>query len=117
MSALITDRKSMQGLQEGIMADPVRKKKKKKVSRRRPGLLSIIAALAMFACLVLFLLALVEIDLLPSHILLTGAVILAVALLIFVILWFRLPGRLLPGSSVLFWLSAWAAAFLWGQTT
>ena len=46
------------------MAEPVRKQKKKTVRRRRPGLLSVVAVLAMFVCLGLFVLALVQIDLL-----------------------------------------------------
>ncbi|WP_300913553.1 LCP family protein [Faecalibaculum rodentium] len=90
------------------MAEPVRKQKKKTVRRRRPGLLSIVAVLAMFVCLGLFVLALVQIDLLPSHILLTGAVILAVSLLIYVILWFKFARK--TAARVICWLVAVALA-------
>ncbi len=71
------------------MAEPAKKRKRRKSTRRKPGLFSILAALAMFAGLGLFLLSLIQLDLLPSHILLTGAVILAVILLLYVILWFH----------------------------
>ena len=90
------------------MAEPVRKQKKKTVRRRRPGLLSIVAVLAMFVCLGLFVLALVQIDLLPSHILLTGVVILAVSLLIYVILWFKFARK--TAARVICWLVAVALA-------
>ncbi|WP_276934763.1 LCP family protein [Faecalibaculum rodentium] len=90
------------------MAEPVRKQKKKTVRRRRPGLLSIVAVLAMFVCLGLFVLALVQIDLLPSHILLTGAVILAVSLLIYVILWFKFARK--TAARLICWLVAMALA-------
>ncbi|WP_300971542.1 LCP family glycopolymer transferase [Faecalibaculum rodentium] len=90
------------------MAEPVRKQKKKTVRRRRPGLLSVVAVLAMFVCLGLFVLALVQIDLLPSHILLTGAVILAVSLLIYVILWFKFARK--TAARVICWLVAVALA-------
>lgn len=90
------------------MAEPVRKQKKKTVRRRGPGLLSIVAVLAMFVCLGLFVLALVQIDLLPSHILLTGAVILAVSLLIYVILWFKFARK--TAARVICWLVAVALA-------
>lgn len=90
------------------MAEPVRKQKKKTVRRRRPGLLSIVAVLAMFVCLGLFVLALVQIDLLPSHILLTGAVILAVSLLIYVILWFKFARK--TSARLICWLVAVALA-------
>lgn len=90
------------------MAEPVRKQKKKTVRRRRPGLLSIVAVLAMFVCLGLFVLALVQIDLLPSHILLTGVVILAVSLLIYVILWFKFARK--TSARLICWLVAVALA-------
>lgn len=90
------------------MAEPVRKQKKKTVRRRRPGLLSVVAVLAMFVCLGLFVLALVQIDLLPSHILLTGAVILAVSLLIYVILWFKFARK--TAARLICWLVAAALA-------
>lgn len=90
------------------MAEPVRKQKKKTVRRRRPGLLSIVAVLAMFVCLGLFVLSLVQIDLLPSHILLTGVVILAVSLLIYVILWFKFARK--TAARVICWLVAVALA-------
>lgn len=90
------------------MAEPVRKQKKKTVRRRRPGLLSIVAVLAMFVCLGLFVLSLVQIDLLPSHILLTGVVILAVSLLIYVILWFKFARK--TAARVICWLVALALA-------
>lgn len=90
------------------MAEPVRKQKKKTVRRRRPGLLSIVAVLAMFVCLGLFVLSLVQIDLLPSHILLTGVVILAVSLLIYVILWFKFSRK--TAARVICWLVAVALA-------
>ncbi|WP_285937916.1 LCP family protein [Faecalibaculum rodentium] len=90
------------------MAEPVRKQKKKTVRRRRPGLLSIVAVLAMFVCLGLFVLALVQIDLLPSHILLTGVVILAVSLLIYVILWFKFARK--TAARLICWLVAAALA-------
>ena len=90
------------------MAEPVRKQKKKPVRRRRPGLLSVVAVLAMFVCLGLFVLALVQIDLLPSHILLTGAVILAVSLLIYVILWFKFARK--TAARLICWLVAAALA-------
>lgn len=90
------------------MAEPVRKQKKKTVRRRRPGLLSIVAVLAMFVCLGLFVLSLVQIDLLPSHILLTGVVILAVSLLIYVILWFKFARK--TAARLICWLVAVALA-------
>ena len=90
------------------MAEPVRKQKKKTVRRRRPGLLSTVAVLAMFVCLGLFVLALVQIDLLPSHILLTGAVILAVSLLIYVILWFKFARK--TAARLICWLVGAALA-------
>lgn len=90
------------------MAEPVRKQKKKTVRRRRPGLLSIVAVLAMFVCLGLFVLSLVQIDLLPSHILLTGVVILAVSLLIYVILWFKFARK--TSARLICWLVAVALA-------
>lgn len=90
------------------MAEPVRKQKKKTVRRRRPGLLSMVAVLAMFVCLGLFVLSLVQIDLLPSHILLTGVVILAVSLLIYVILWFKFARK--TAARLICWLVAVALA-------
>lgn len=62
-------------------------KQKRKSRNKRPGFLSVLATIALFAGAAFFLWELVKIDLLPSTVVLTGSVIVLIVLLIFVLLW------------------------------